>query len=697
MFKTLSIDRLLKLVLAVFACSTIALVAVNVRSSWQTLAESDRAKRVVAASGQIFTALINQRTDRASTQRFWAADEPLPASNRQYLTQLRDAEMPALAASLTLLQDIPFDGKQALLPALQQSVDRLKTLQTEFWAGVSGPKASRRPGLGNEYTADGLAMQATLEQISADLFASIKANDPFINHMMTIKQLAWLVRQTAGEASLLISTGLAKGDVAPDAAVRHAGFMGGAGAMWAAIDDAVTGLAVPPSFQTTLAEAKSVLFAPDYTARQKQLLEALITHQKPVMTADEWSPYTVPKLGVMLDVANVALAQAAARAEENRAAAARGLMVQAALLLLVVAAAAGGFVLVSRRITGPLRSLRDITERLAEGDLSVNADFGDRRDEIGGMAAALGTFRQQAIEKRRIEDEQRAANERAEKRRVAVESHIASFEAQVGSALTGLDTASGQMDHAAEEMIHIAERGAEGVRNAERATGEASENVSGIAAATEELSTSISEVGRQVTQASQVSRRAVTETQKTDETVRGLAESAGKIGEVVSLISDIAAQTNLLALNATIEAARAGESGKGFAVVASEVKSLANQTARATEEISKQIAAVRGVTQDAVKAIKQISSTVDEVNNVASSIAISVEQQDSAMREIARNTQLAAERTRDASASVTSMTAETHATTGTAEAVRTAATSLGSEAGRLREQVELFMTRIRAA
>jgi methyl-accepting chemotaxis protein len=200
-----------------------------------------------------------------------------------------------------------------------------------------------------------------------------------------------------------------------------------------------------------------------------------------------------------------------------------------------------------------------------------------------------------------------------------------------------------------------------------------------------------------VTHAAHVSLRAVGETQQTDETVRGLAESAERIGAVVGLISDIAAQTNLLALNATIEAARAGDAGKGFAVVASEVKSLANQTAKATEEIGAQITQVRSVTQQAVSAIKQIRGTIDEVNKVATTIAASVEQQGAAMREIARNTQLAADRTRDASISVTALNEGTSATTQSAEAVKTAAGSLGTQATRLRAQVDGFMTRIRAA
>ena len=385
------------------------------------------------------------------------------------------------------------------------------------------------------------------------------------------------------------------------------------------------------------------------------------------------------------------------RAASIRGAALSGLVWHLAALAAAVAATLFGVRTVSRRVIGPLLALRDTTERLARGDLSAVSALTGRHDEIGALAQALDVFREQAIAKERIEDEQREQREHAERRRTTVESHIHGFEDQVSAALGAFGEASAQMDQTSTDMIQIAERSAAGVRSAEGAAGEASHNVSGIAAATDELSASIAEIGRQVTQASQVTRRAVAETQQTDDTVRGLAESADRIGDVVRLISDIAAQTNLLALNATIEAARAGEAGKGFAVVASEVKSLATQTAKATEEIASQITQVRGVTQEAVKAIKQIRGTIDEVNEVATNIAASVEQQGAAMNEIARNTQMAAERTRDASDNVKAVSEGTAATTQSATAVKTAAGVLGAQALRLREQVDGFMARIRAA
>ena len=697
MIERRSVGHLLKSILAVFAAALVVLLSSQVWDAWSVLAENQRADQVVAASRQIFTALINQRTDRSTTQRLWEAEAPPTAQNKAYLKDLRDREMPALAAGSALLASIPFTGRDTLLPSLRRSIDSLTALQAEFASHIDRPKSERRAKLATEYATEGLALQDTLKRIASSLFASIKNNDPFIAEMMEIKQLAWLTRETTGEASLLISIGLVKGFVAPDARLKHQGHMGGARSLWAAIDDAVVGIDVPPAFMATLSEAKATLFAPAYEELQGRLLDALVNKQTPEMTADAWSPYTVPRLGVMLNVANSALSQSADRAAANRGNALTSMILRLAGLAAAVGGSIFGIWVVGRQVTNPLVALRETTERLAQGDLSVASLFPGRHDEIGAVARALDAFREQAIAKVRIEDEQREQREKSERRRTAIEAHIHGFQDQVSAALAELDKASSQMDATSGTMLQIAERSAGGVRNAEQAAAEASNNVSGIAAATEELSTSIVEISRQVAQAAQVSARAVEETQQTDETVRGLAESAGRIGDVVRLISDIAAQTNLLALNATIEAARAGEAGKGFAVVASEVKSLANQTAKATEEIGSQITRVRAVTQQAVNAIKRIRITIDEVNKVATTISASVEQQGAAMQEIARNTQLAADRTRDASASVTAVSEGTAATTQSAAAVKTAADSLGTQATSLREQVDGFMARMRAA
>ncbi len=218
-----------------------------------------------------------------------------------------------------------------------------------------------------------------------------------------------------------------------------------------------------------------------------------------------------------------------------------------------------------------------------------------------------------------------------------------------------------------------------------------------VATASEQLSSSIAEISQQVAKAAAIAGRAVEETRQTDGTVQGLAETAGRIGAVVKLINDIAGQTNLLALNATIEAARAGEAGKGFAVVASEVKSLANQTAKATEDISAQVAAVQAVTKEAVDAIKRIGGTIGEVSSVATSIASAVEEQGAATQEITRNTQAAAKRTKEVNEHIAGVSEGANATGSAAQGVRSSAEALGDQANKLRAQVNDFLAKIRTA
>jgi methyl-accepting chemotaxis protein len=253
------------------------------------------------------------------------------------------------------------------------------------------------------------------------------------------------------------------------------------------------------------------------------------------------------------------------------------------------------------------------------------------------------------------------------------------------------------MRGASDEMAAVSGRTSQGVQTVAAAANETSDSVTSIAAATEQLSGSINEISRHVGHAASIASRAVEETRTTDTTVRGLAESASKIGEVVRLINDIAGRTNLLALNATIEAARAGDAGKGFAVVASEVKSLATQTAKATEEIARQITDVQSVTDETVQAIRRIATTIDEVNDITTSIAAGVEQQGASTQEIARNVQQAAQRTREMSDTIAAVSRDAQVTDATVRDVKSAAAEVAGGTDTLRQRVDAFLEGIRAA
>lgn len=266
-----------------------------------------------------------------------------------------------------------------------------------------------------------------------------------------------------------------------------------------------------------------------------------------------------------------------------------------------------------------------------------------------------------------------------------------SFEGKTTTLVSTVSTAAQTLQQTAHTMSDVARNTITQSTSVASAAEEASANVQTVASAAEELSASVNEISRQVSKSTEVAKRAVKDTEVTNELVNKLAEGAQKIGDIVKLINDIAGQTNLLALNATIEAARAGEAGKGFAVVASEVKNLANQTSKATEEISQQISEIQTSTTEVVSSIRGISSTIDEINDISSSILTSVEQQDEATREIARNVQEASAGTKQVTVNITSVSQGANETGTAAERVSNAAKSLLNESGNLSTEVKSFL------
>ncbi|UCH76213.1 MAG: HAMP domain-containing protein [Rhodospirillales bacterium] len=367
-------------------------------------------------------------------------------------------------------------------------------------------------------------------------------------------------------------------------------------------------------------------------------------------------------------------------------------------IIVVIALVSMLVISLGRTVTKPVRIMTKAMARLAAGDVSAEVPERHRRDEIGGMAAAVQIFKDNAIEKQRLEAEQAESHQRveAEKRQSMLE--IAErFERQVKEVVDGVSSAATEMQATAQQMSATAEQTSRQSANVATASDEATANVQTVAATTEELSASIAEIGRQVLQSAKIAQNAVAEAETTNATVQGLAEAAQRIGDVVRLINDIAGQTNLLALNATIEAARAGEAGKGFAVVAQEVKNLANQTARATEEISQQILAVQDETNGAVGAIEKIRSIIGEVNDIATTISSAVEEQGVSTQEIARNVQQAARGTQDVNQNIEAVSKAAGETGTAAGQVLNASREMARQAEGLRGEVDRFLNEIRVA
>jgi methyl-accepting chemotaxis protein len=357
-----------------------------------------------------------------------------------------------------------------------------------------------------------------------------------------------------------------------------------------------------------------------------------------------------------------------------------------------------GFMLGQFGIARPIRSAVAVLQRLANGDFSSTITGTNRKDEVGDVARAALVFRENGLEKTRLEKEQEEAKARGEAEKQAAMQDLADgFEKAVGAVVMAVSSAATQLQGSAHSMTAAAEETSVQSLAVASASEEASANVQTVAAAAEELSISVQEIARQVSDSARIATAAVTDADATAEKVQRLSHAASRIGDVVNLISSIASQTNLLALNATIEAARAGEAGKGFAVVAQEVKVLAEQTAKATNEISAQIQEIQASTAESTNAIQNVTNVIRTIHQTTTAIAAAVEQQGAATQEIARNVQQASQGTAEVSSNISGVTRAAEESSTASAQVLNSASDLSEQSEFLRTQLGQFLANVRAA
>jgi methyl-accepting chemotaxis protein len=353
---------------------------------------------------------------------------------------------------------------------------------------------------------------------------------------------------------------------------------------------------------------------------------------------------------------------------------------------------------IGRGISIPIRAIADVLLALANGNKSVEVPYADRGDEVGENARAAQIFKENLIRIEKMEAEQKEIEKRAVEQRKADMRHMANeFQKAVGGIVDTVSSASSQLESAAAALTGTAASTQELSGAVAAASEQTSANVQGVAAASEQLSSTVTEISRQVQESSAIAGSAVQQASKTNASVNELSLSAERIGDVIGLINTIASQTNLLALNATIEAARAGDAGKGFAVVAQEVKALAAQTAKATSEIGAQIAGMQTATQDAVGAIAEITNTINKMSEISGAIAAAVEEQGATTKEISRNVIEAAKGTSEVASNITEVSRGAGETGSASTQVLSSAKALSGESQRLKNEVEKFLTTVRAA
>jgi methyl-accepting chemotaxis protein len=686
-----SLYALFGLAALVMSCQAL----VGVFRAWSQVGDWARVEQLAAANQQLFVALQNVRQERGPTR---VALEAKPATDPKLIAQfeaLRAKAAPALTAILELCNTITC-ADAAEVAKIRPTMEKVIAVRRDVDPALRQAITDRRPGIAKDWNEAATALVDALEKVSLALTDQVRMADPQIAELVGIKEAAWIARDAIGLERNFVQLIMQTKTISPDIKVKTADLRGKADAGWRMVKILSARHGVPAPVIAAIKTTQDGLFG-SYVQKRDAIEKAVAEGHELPLTEPELVAESNKALDVIVGICDAALTGIIVHANERTAASRATLVVDGALLALSLLLGIGGLAFASRRIARPIGMITQAMRAVADGDLTGDVPYRDRRDEVGQLAATLAVFKENAAAKERIEAEQNTDHARRAERQRAVEAAIAGFAASVGRTLKALTSAAEEMRETSDAMSSTAHEVSHRGDAVSAAAEQASGSVQTVAAASEELSVSITEISRQVAHAATISRDAVQAADDTTGKVKSLAEAAHRIGEVIELINAIASQTNLLALNATIEAARAGEAGKGFAVVASEVKGLASQTAKATDDIRVQIESVQAATTAAVEAISGIGGRISEINAVSTAIASAVEEQGAATQQITQNTQDAARGTREVSANIVGVSKGIANTSQASAMVLASADGLRRQADDLRGEVDRFLDTIRAA
>jgi len=606
-----------------------------------------------------------------------------------------EKHLKSIAAQARYLDDGAFD---ALLIEARAEYHRLTLLRSPVDEALTKEVGARDALLAGTLTAQADKTLGSFGQLSGHVGENIKRMTPAAAYLVNIKAAAWHTRSAVGGVYATIIRVIAGGKpLAPAEAAFVATELGRTEAHWGYVRALMSRPGVPDELRQVYTTAQTSMFSPESAALRQAMGDGLVTGTFP-MPLKDFQRDTDARHLTVLAVATTAMDAVIAVTEGAAASAERAVLFAVASIVAVLIVALGGLAITQFRVVKPLLAMQDTMERLSHNQLDVSVPFLQRRDEIGAMAEAVAVFKKNLVQNRSLEEEAALARVGAEaQRKHAMRQMADSFEQGVSGIIGMVAAAAAQLQETAQTMAGTATQTASRSIDVATAAEQASTNVNTVAAAAEELGSSVLEIGRQADGSMQLAQTAVGEAAQTGALVQDLSTTAARIGDVIATISAIAAQTNLLALNATIEAARAGEVGRGFAVVAAEVKELANQTARATDEISAQITQIRGSTDGAVGAISGIAMRIREISGVATSISAAVEEQGAATQEIVRNVAQAAVGTQEVTGHITGVAQAAEATGTAADQVLGAASDLTRQSKQLSDQVTRFLESLRAA
>ncbi len=687
-----SVSTLLLVLLALLAAGALTSTAIQMAGAFGRYRDSLETRRLAAADKAIFHGVLALRNNRGDAQSaLLGEDDP-----RARLSEIEKNEQAGFDAIAAAVGTVDFPRRDELAGTLKQRWSEAAPQFRLFFDEAARPRAERRIDRTSSW------YDAVTKTIDAANLASTAVsnrawtNDPFIARMIQVRRLAWQVRDRYGiQCSALRPNVNASKPLDETQKLNLAQWNGIIGAGWSGMGELLAAPDVAAELVTAATEARAKT---DQVLKEiAQLTKNFDGSGRPAVPAHDWNVLCQSPFAPIVAVANKALDQSIARAEAVREKALTNLVVQSLAFLLALAVTLAGVFVVRNRLMRPVRSLMGAIARISARDFTTPVPQSRYPDEFGTMAAALESLRDSAAVAERLGQERDQQQAQQLARSGTVDAACRSFDDTVQAVIQSVAASARELDATATGVRSLVSESSTQTAAVSSAAEQATNNLETIAAATEELSASVGEISAQVQASARDARDAVAQAEQTNATVEILDQTAARIGEVVKMINAIAAQTNLLALNATIEAARAGEAGRGFAVVAGEVKSLATQTATATEDISRQVAEIQAATGQAVAAIRSIGGAIGSIDEKMTAIAAAVEEQRAATTEISRNFQQAAQGTRevtDTIGGVASLNRETgNAGTVLFESVR----KMSADADRLRVAVEGFLGAVRAA